>query len=73
MKLSVVFSDLRVVAEKMKGLEALVYEPRKQKVTFDEGSAQAVEFTQRNGDSVVKTDEAVHLILEGVTVTCFQP
>lgn len=73
MKLSVNFSNLHIAAAQMNGLEALVNELRDQKVTFEDGLAQAVEFTQRNGGSVEQTDEAVHLTLEGVTVSCFQP
>ena len=74
MKLNVGFSKLHIAAAKMKGLEGLVNELRKQKVTFEDGLAQAVEFTQRHGGHVEKReDEVTRLTLDDFSVDCFQP
>ncbi|KOO13188.1 hypothetical protein AKJ18_19880 [Vibrio xuii] len=74
MKLSVDFSNLHIAAAQMNGLEALVNELRDQKVTFEDGLAQAVEFTRSNGGHVEeREDRVMRLTLDSFSVDCFQP
>ncbi|MFM2591286.1 hypothetical protein [Vibrio sp. TBV020] len=74
MKLNVDFSNLHIATAKMKGLEALVNELRRQKVTYEDGLAQAVEFTRSNGGHVEeREDKVTRLTLNDFSVDCFQP
>lgn len=75
MKLDVDFSKLHIAASKMKGLEGLANELRKQKVSYQDGLKQVIEFVEKNNGSVKQADEegVTILTLDGFDMACFQP
>ncbi|EJE4158670.1 hypothetical protein M3919_003906 [Vibrio parahaemolyticus] len=74
MKLNTDFSSLHVAAAQMNGLESLVNELRKQRVSYQDGLTTAIEFTKNNQGTVESQRDGITLLcLGGFQVKCFQP
>lgn len=74
MKLNTDFSSLHVAAAQMNGLESLVNELRKQRVSYQDGLTTAIEFTKNNQGTVELLEGGGALLcLDEFQVECFQP
>ncbi|EGR2026351.1 hypothetical protein DYB89_14830 [Vibrio cholerae] len=74
MRLNVDFSALKVQASKIHGLEGLVTCLRDQKVGYDLGLQQAIQFTKSNNGTVENLEDGItRLTLNDFQVDCFRP
>ncbi len=74
MRLNVNFSSLKIEASKMEGLEALATCLRDQKVNYQSGLKQMIEFTNDNNGTVDHLKGGItRLTVNDDQVHCFQP
>ena len=68
------FSELKLAASKMNGLDGLLAELRNQKVNYKFGLSKAVEFVnQNNGEVEELPNNETKLIMGKEEAVCFQP
>ena len=73
MELDVNFSGLKLAASKMHGLNGLLVELRKQKLSYKFGLSKAIEFVNNNDGKVIELpDNETKLIMGNEEATCFQ-
>ncbi len=73
MKLNVNFNELAISAAKMRGLDGLLSELRKQKVTFQFGLSEAKKFVEHNDGKIIKLqDNSIKLVVGDEEAICFQ-
>ncbi|GAB6264276.1 hypothetical protein [Photobacterium sp. R1] len=74
MRLNVDLSALKIQASKMHGLEGLVTCLRDQKVGYELGLQQAIQFTKSNNGTVENLEGGItRLTLNNFQVDCFRP
>jgi hypothetical protein len=74
MQLNVDFSELQLAASKMNGLNGLLDELRKQKLSYQNGLSRAIEFVNHNGGKVIELpNNQTQLTLGNDEAICFQP
>lgn len=74
MQLNVDLSELQLATSQMHGLNGLLYELRKQKLSYQNGLSRAIEFVNHNGGNVIELpDNQTKLTLGNDQAICFRP